>query len=355
LGKRWSVLLLLSAVVVGACGPSATPPSATTGATSTAAAVATASAAAQALNLRLNTSFPAADGQTKAVERLAATLKDKTAGAVNITVFPGDALASSTNAALSISRGTYDLDMRAAVFYEGILPAFQLLSAPFSGLTGDKVLELLAPGREARKIIDDQLAKKNVKLLSMWSLGWPGIVSMEPLNTVESFRGKKIRMASVFIGADVLRKHGAEVVLMSGAEAVDALNRRLIDGGTTGPTAMRSRGYHNFAKYWQMWGVDAAPAILTVNLDVYNKLSPANQTLLVATAEQMGRELNQAVLRTDIDALSESIKKGVTQLPVAQKEIDTLAADARPLLEKFARETEPSDVHTRLLQLLLGN
>jgi TRAP-type C4-dicarboxylate transport system substrate-binding protein len=304
---------------------------------------------------RLNDASSATDTHTKALERFRDTVKQKTNGTVSITIFPSDGLVSSTDAALAVSRGTYDLDMHAAVFFEGILPAFQLLSAPFSGLTGDKVLDLLGAGKEARKIVDDQLAQKHIKILALWSLGWPGIVSMEPLNTVESFRGKKIRMASVFVGADVLRKYGAEVVLMSGAEAVDALNRRLIDGGTTGPTGMRSRGYLTFAKYWQMWPVDAGPMLLTMNLEAYNRLAPEQQMALVSTAEQIARDQTQTILRTDIDALSEAVSKGVKQLPVSDKDLQTLAAEARPLLEKFARETQPIDVNMRMYQLLLGN
>lgn len=303
----------------------------------------------------MNVALSATDPFTLAMTQLATTVEEKSGGTLTIDTFPGGGLTGSRDAPLSLSRGTIDLDVNAAVFYEALLPAFQILSAPFTGLTGERVLEQLATGKEARQILDEQLAEKNVKILAMWSLGWPGIVSMEPLNTVESFSGKKIRMASVFIGADVLRNHGAEVVLMSGAEAVDALNRRLIDGGTTGPRAMLARGYPSFAKYWQMWPVDAGPMVLWMNLAKFNELSPEQQAILTSTSEQIARELTATILRADIAALSESIEQGVQHLSVPAADLRTLASEARPLLEKFVAESEPRDANLRFLKLLLGD
>lgn len=348
---RPSSFLLAGTLLLTACGGAATPSVSGAQPSSDGAS----SEVDKAVKLRLNTAFAAEDTHVLAVEAFVAEVKDQTDGVIDIAIFPSDGLAASEDAALSVSRGTYDLDMRAAVFYESILPAFQLLSAPFSGLTGDEVLHALAPGEDAREIIDEQLAEKNVKILSMWSLGWPGIVSMEPLNTIDSFAGKHVRMASQFIGAELLRAHGAEVVLMSGSEAVDALNRGVIDGGTSGPLGMISRGYPAFAKYWQMWPVDAAPVLLTMNLDTFDGLSAEQQDTLVTVAEEVATEQTGKILSQDMAALDEAIDQGITELEVSDEDRATLAAQARPLLEEFARTTEPTDVNTRVFELLFGD
>ena len=101
------------------------------------------------------------------------------------------------------------------------------------------------------------------------------------IESAEDFNGLKFRMPGQ--GGQVLSKLGASVQNLPGAEVYQALASGAIDGTEwIGPWADEKAGFQEISKIYYPAGFhEPGPALtLTTNLDVFNELSPAHQTII---------------------------------------------------------------------------
>ena len=223
-------------------------------------------AEAQQFKWRQNVQWGPTDVNTKYQKLFADRVTERTNGAITIKQFPGSTLMKAKEAAKETSRGTLKIDGNASMFYEGFVPFLKLFSLPFTGLTASDMRDLIKPGSEGRKIVDEALATNNIKLLAFWDGGTAGLVAKEPLPTVDSLKGKKLRIAPKVAGG-VLRLIGAQVISMPGSEAVDAMRRGVVEASSIEPKGIISRGYYDVAKFWNDWSILPIGATIMINLE----------------------------------------------------------------------------------------
>lgn len=133
-----------------------------------------------------------------------------------------------------------------------------------------------------------------------------------PIRTVEDFQGKKIR--AVLTIANGVEQLGATSVSMAMAEAVDALDRGMIDAFTAVPfDASFSVGLNEISKYVSDFGRFGASMITQVsfNLNRWNSLSEEHRALITQVAEEAGKHFTDVLLP---EALAESVDKLCRQI-----------------------------------------
>ena len=109
------------------------------------------------------------------------------------------------------------------------------------------------------------------------------------INTPEDFQGLKFRMPGQ--GGQVLGELGASVQNLPGAEVYQALSSGAIEGTEwIGPWADEKAGFQEITKIYYTAGFhEPGPNLnLTVNLDVYESLTPAQQAII----EEVARSSN---------------------------------------------------------------
>lgn len=301
--------------------------------------------AASEYRWRQNVLWGPADIKTRFQKEFADLVAERTKGAVKITQFPGSTLMKATDAAKETSRGTLKLDGNASMFYEPIVPFFKLFTLPFYDLSGTDFRELLKPGTRGRQTVDEILTPYNLKLLAVWEGGTSGLVAYESLPTVESLRGKKLRVATEVSG-NVLRAAGGQVISMSGAEAPDAMRRRIIDASAIEPTGIKSRGYHDFAKYWMDWDIVPITAMIMMNLDEWKRLAKELQDVIWATAREVEERADKAMLESQAAALAEvTTKHGMTVVRIDASEKDRLRTLGQSVInDAIGKLTPPAHV-----------
>jgi TRAP-type mannitol/chloroaromatic compound transport system substrate-binding protein len=147
--------------------------------------------------------------------------------------------------------------------------------------------------------------------------------SKKPLNTLADIKGLKIRLGSAPL-AEIYQRMGAAPVVLSGAEIYESAKRGVIDAFEyVTPSINYSMAFHEVTEYLYLSPV-RAPAdrqSVWVTKDAWNKLSPALQKLVLATAEALVPKFFAETMVKDAEALDKMKAYGTKILPVP-KEID---------------------------------
>jgi TRAP-type C4-dicarboxylate transport system substrate-binding protein len=301
---------------------------------------------------RFAVSSSAQDQMTLLREEMIQRINERTNGAVTITLFPGGTLLEAAEVPTAVGSGTIEMEAFGVTVFGTVSRIASVMTPGFTGISTNDALRILEPGTEGRQIFDEEFARIGVKPLAFWSETDIGIVSYEPLDTLESFRGKKVRTSSE-ISAEVLRELGAEPVVMGGSEAVDAMARRIIDAGTCEPTCMFSRGYVDFVKYYNNWTAVPFVGMLTMNKELWDSLPGALQALLLEEAQILAEDTSQAALSSQGLAMWKAANDfGISLIAPSNEERLRLLDLSRPIMDEFVRNSSPQPQATRIWDLL---
>jgi TRAP-type mannitol/chloroaromatic compound transport system substrate-binding protein len=135
-----------------------------------------------------------------------------------------------------------------------------------------------------RELYQELYAKYNIHvepcgLIAPEASGW----FRQPVTRPEQLKGIKIRFYG--IGGQAMQKLGASVQLLAPGDIYPALERGVIDATELSiPVIDEKLGFYKVAKNYYLpgWHQMATFAELLVNMDVWNKLSPQHQQILIS-------------------------------------------------------------------------
>ena len=135
-------------------------------------------------------------------------------------------------------------------------------------------------------VLDKQMQKNwNAKLLAFGANSPQVFWCRGPVSDLDDLKGKKIRVFNTS-QRDLLQGIGATAVSMAFAEVVPALNNGVVDCAVTGSLSGNTGGWGEVTKtiypLSMGWSVNA----LAVNLNTWNKLSPAVQQFMLTETKK---------------------------------------------------------------------
>src|SRR5947209_8168781 len=226
--------------------------------------------------LKLVTSFPRdLPGSGTSPERLARSIAAMSDGRINVTVYPAGSLVRALEVFDAVSAGAADMYFTDEKYFQDKAPALNFFSTVPYGLTTDEFRAwILFGGGQA--LWDEVDAQFNIKALMLQSSGvqMGGWFNKE-INSPEDFKGLRYRMPE--LGAEVLRRMGATVVLTPAGEIADALKSGAIDAAEfIGPWTDIWLGLHEAAGYYYYSGFHepGMNQTLGINRTVWEGLTP---------------------------------------------------------------------------------
>lgn len=160
-------------------------------------------------------------------------VEKRSAGRVKINVFPGGQLGQQTALVQGVQLGTIELAQVATEFMTVVDPRFDIFAAP--GIFDDVA--------HAHRTLHDPAFKKaiwtiadskNIKIIGFACESQSDYATVEPMRTIEDFKGKKFRVLGSKLEVEILRRVGATGVPMQLGEALPALQQKAIDGARAG-------------------------------------------------------------------------------------------------------------------------
>ena len=234
-----------------------------------------------------NTGWPALGDP---IARLADTLNKATDGRIQLKVYEPGKILPPLEISPSISKGDLPAAYNYMAYDQGRIPAAVLFAAVPFGMEPWEYAAWWFEG-EGSKLANDIYNKQNIKVLLCSTIG-PETAGWyrNPITSLDDLKGLKIRFSG--LGGMVLNEIGASATLMAGGEIFAALEKGTLDATEYSmPAIDEVLGFHKITKFnlFPGWHQVSTSTHFMVNLDLWNKIGPADQALfeMACTAAAM--------------------------------------------------------------------
>jgi TRAP-type transport system periplasmic protein len=230
------------------------------------------------------------DGNHEWMKRFASAIETKSRGRIKAELYPASQLGSIPRQIEGTQLGSIQMSLHPPEFFVGIDRRFELLSAPGLFVSEEHAIKTITDPEFAKAFL--ALGADKGLIGAGLILGAPlGFAMRTPFRTLEDLRGKKIRvLASPFQTEQIIRLGGIGVP-MSLADVLPALQQGTIDGALGGLGVFSTLGYHEVARY-----NETAQAyvftLIALSKRWFETLPPDLQTMVLATAQEVGTEVN---------------------------------------------------------------
>jgi TRAP-type mannitol/chloroaromatic compound transport system substrate-binding protein len=235
--------------------------------------------------LSMVTDWPEGPGILPSARRLARTIADASHGRIRIEVTPSGAVVRPFETFDAVQSGIADMFHSHIGYFEKKSPALHFYSGVPFGFTANELSAWVRFGG-GQELWDALGAQFNMKPLLCCSTGMQmGGWFLKEITSVEGFKGLRYRMAGY--GAEVFRRLGAVVVLLSGADIVPSLRSGAIDACEwVGPWLDTAMGLHQVAShyYYPGWHEPSANLALGINTRVWKSFDAGDRQLIEVAA-----------------------------------------------------------------------
>lgn len=230
--------------------------------------------------------------------RFAATLeRNDSAGEIDLDLFIAGELGSEETALANLRRGRIQIGGFALQGVATLVPELNLLLAPY----------LFDSREQAAFVMDHYLsgaysklfAQKGLTLIQWSEVGWFYLYAKKPLLTPDSSRGISMRSSNALGSRYFAEAIGADLIPLSFAEVIPALQTNLIESGQTGVGMYTLAGIARAAPHLMLTrhAFDMGPIL--ANQDWYDGLPDRHRRLIFDSIESA--EVNRTLIRAELD------------------------------------------------------
>jgi TRAP-type mannitol/chloroaromatic compound transport system substrate-binding protein len=290
------------------------------------------------VNLRLQGFLAPAATPQKALETLAADLKQSSGGRINLAVLPAGGAVAVTETLNAIANGILDGHYSAPSFFASRDPGFTLLGD--TGAAYDSVDQRDRWFREGGGIAVARELYDRYGLYYVDQVFWPSehIPARRAINGVDDLKGLKIRVPPGMI-AEVMNRAGAAVVNLPGAEVFNALQSGVIDATDwASPGQNQEVGLYKAAKF----SINASHSMPTTEVSFgkrrWESLPAEVKKLIEDGVKKMNAQLQTQLRDIDSRAIGTIKGEGVQVIDWPKAEVARLrAVTTRVQMELGAR------------------
>ena len=268
-------------------------------------------------------------------------VRERTAGRINIKLFPGVSLiqGDQTREFSALRQGVIDMAVGSTINWSPQVKQLNLFSLPFL-MPDYAAIDALTQGPVGKQVFDT-LTKAGVEPLAWGENGYRELTnSKKAIRTPADLQGMKIRVVGSPIFSDMFTAMGANPTQMSWADAQPALSSGAVDGQENPLFLFTVLKMHTVGqKFVTTWGYVADPLIFVVNKEVFASWTPADQAIVRQAAIDAGKQeialARKGLTEADKPLLKDIAAMGVTVTQLTPAERDAFVKVTRPVYDKW--------------------
>lgn len=295
------------------------------------------------MSLVLGPAFPWGKGG----EIWADLVRERTAGRINIKLYPGTSLVQGdqTREFSAIRQGVIDMAIGSTINWSPQVKELNLFSMPFLMLDY-AAIDALTQGEVGSQLFAT-LDKAGVVPLAWGENGFRQVSNSKlAIRKPEDLKGMKIRVVGSPLFLDTFTALGANPTQMSWADAQPALASGAVDGQENPMAIFTAAKLHSVGqKHVTMWGYVADPLIFVVNKEIWTSWTEADRAIVKQAALDAAKQeiaIARAGLVEPDQPLQKSIEAlGVTVTHLTPQEREAFVKATRPVFDKWKQQIGP--------------
>jgi TRAP-type C4-dicarboxylate transport system substrate-binding protein len=289
---------------------------------------------------RMNQTHPKDTPFGQAAEAFAEEVRKNTKGRIDITVYHAGALADWVLSNELVMRGDVELDL------SPIAPTYDprlniAYYTPYLFKTVKESKAGYAKGGWINKMVDDLLAGVNIKGLSVLPLGLSGATMRKPPpnpGDPDVPKEMKIRVMPLKPCELTYKRLGYIPVAIPYAEAYSAIETGIADGQMGGPP-FQGHEFRDIQGAWVQYNDFVETHWFKINRKLFDKLTKADQKILIDAAERQGVKQWEVVEAQDEEYRKKMADRGLKIILLSEPELEKIAkairTDVWPELDKI--------------------
>ena len=212
---------------------------------------------------------------------------EKSAGAIEVSVYPYGTLGTSDHVTELLAMGTVQFAMASPGHLGTLIPEVQAFLLHFL-LTGDEATNNRAlDDPELKGAFEPLYEEKGLALLSILSEGWMVWTTQKPVRSPADFAGVKIRTMTSPLLLAAYRAYGASPTPLPYGEVYSALQLNMIDAQVNPVFAIQEMSFYEVVDY--LIFARHAPFITTVasNSEFLAQLSEGERAMVIETIHEL--------------------------------------------------------------------
>ncbi|USG66787.1 DctP family TRAP transporter solute-binding subunit [Brevibacillus ruminantium] len=286
--------------------------------------------------IRLAYNLPQDHHISKGIEEFAKKVTERSGGNVKVQVYPAGQLLSDKEMNQAILTGGVEMGVNSSTLWASVVPAMGIFDVPYAIPTSYELAGKALNGPVGDKL-KAEMEAKGAKVLLFADYGYAQFAnSARQLTKPEDFQGLKIRSIG-HIPSAMIQAYGAAPVFMGAGEVYMALQRKTIDGATSGTTAMVQRKYDEVSKYLTICNYAYLEFVLAVNKKYWDGLPPKTQELVAAAAKETEDWIRTQAEQEDKATAEQLKQKGMDVYIVPDSDLPAWKEAAKPAWEEYVK------------------
>lgn len=235
---------------------------------------------AQATAVRWGEMLAPSHPQVQMVARVAAEVKEKTSGRIDIQSFPNGQLGSGRDMMEAVSAGALHMTTDGAGALAALLPALSVIEAPYLWRDAAHMAKSVA-SPQFKKMNDDLVARRQMRLASVTYYGKRHLTTgTKNVRSPADMNGFKLRVPPVDVFRAMAEAWGAVATPVNFNELYLALNQGAVDGQENPLPTIQSGKFFEVQKFLVLTEHIITPRLVIVNEGFYRGLRNADRDIL---------------------------------------------------------------------------
>ena len=270
-----------------------------------------------------------------AAEKVAREVREKTGGAVEITIYPSNQLGSQREMTESVQTGVIDIVITSSPILSGYVKRIQVLDLPFLFRDRDHVYAVLdSPVRDDIFAgIDDMIGP----IAAVWENGFRSLLNRRnAVHKPEDMAGMKIRVMESKAYIRMMECLGAKATPMSYGEVYTALQQGTVDGTDNPFPSIYTERFYEVAPYVTKseHGYSCAPVIVSPMLQ--RKIGADHYAILMNTIKENTAWERETAIKEEAMYAGKLKDQNIDVVVLTPEEKEAFRAKVKPVWDEFA-------------------
>lgn len=229
----------------------------------------------------------------QALNQFSADVAEKSGGSIEVQVFPSSQLGNQNETSEGVSMGTIEMCVNASAAFEAFDDQFSIYGIPFLFENDAHVYDFYCSDL-SKAMLDNFAQTNNMTCLAFFNEGFRTVWSMDPIRTVDEFKGYKLRVPDVPAYIDMFTALGCNAIPLAMGDIYTGLQTGTVDGLEFPISAVLQNKLAELTKFQTITNHTGSMQFLFINNDVFNGLTADQQEVLkscAADAEAYGLQL----------------------------------------------------------------
>lgn len=272
-----------------------------------------------------------------AAEKLAADVKERTGGAVVITIFGSSQLGNQADLIEGLQIGAVDMTISSPAVMSALTPEIAVLDLPYIFPNAKQAYAIL-DGEIGQELYASSKRDHGYTVLSVWENGFRHTTnSKREITSPADMSGLKIRVPESQIYLEMMKALGANPTPMEFGELFTALQTGAVDGQENPISQTYSSRFYEIQSYMTLDGhIYATQPVLIRNASL-EKLTPEQQQILFAACDEARDWERDMVAQREKGMMEEMEKAGMKITPLSLEQIAEFQAAVAPVWAIFEK------------------